>query len=78
MDDKVMYAWQVVGDYSDYAHFTCARQETAEYLRDMMEAREENMWRDTAVTCDVSYDRLKDRLKGGHQEFSIVECEVIL
>ena len=74
MEDGVMYAWQVVGDCSDYAHFICARKETAEHLRDMMEAREENMWRDTAMKCDVSYDRLK----GGHQEFSIVECEVIL
>lgn len=74
MDDKVMYAWQVVGDYSDYAHFTCARQETAEYLRDMMQAREENMWRDTAIACKIPYDKLH----AGQQEFSIIECEVIL
>lgn len=74
MDNNVMYAWQVVGDYNDYVHFTCARQETAEYLRDMMQAREENMWRDTAVKCNVPYDKLHV----GQQLFSIQECEVIL
>lgn len=74
MEDGVMYAWQVVGDYSDYVHFTCARQETAEYLCDMMQAHEENMWRDVAVKCDVPYNLLHS----DQQLFSIQECEVIL
>lgn len=74
MDGSVMCAWQVVGDYNDYVHFTCVRQETAEYLRDMMQAHEENMWRDTAVACDVPYKLLH----ANQQLFSTQECEVIL
>lgn len=75
MDDKVMYAWQVVGDYDDFVHFTCARQETAEYLRDMMEAHEENKWRDITKACNVPYDIKVHRVQ---QLFSVQECEVIL
>lgn len=73
MEDGVMYAWQVVGDYNDYVHFTCARQETAEYLRDMMQAHEENNWRDSAKACNMVY-----KPRGDQQVFSIQECEVIL
>ena len=73
MDDKVMYAWQVVGDYNEFVHFTCARQETADYLRDMMQAHEENNWRDSAKACNMAYSP-----RGDQQVFSIQECEVIL
>lgn len=74
MDDNVMYAWQVVGDYNyDYAHFTCARQETAEYLRDMMQAYEENNWRCLAEACNIVYVQ-----RGDQEVYSIQECEVIL
>lgn len=74
MDDRIMYAWQVVGDYLDNVFFTCARQETAEYLRDMLEAHEENMWREIAKSCNMRYDKRQPV----EQKFSIQECEVIL
>jgi hypothetical protein len=63
MDDKVMYAWQVVG-YNEYVHFTCARKETAEYLRDWLQAIEENNWRDSAKSCNLTYEP-----NGHHQLF---------
>lgn len=74
MDDNVMYAWQVVGDYNDFVHFTCARKEMADYLRDMMQAHEENKWRDVAKQCNMPYSMASR----GHEEFTIQECEVIL
>lgn len=74
MEDGVMYAWQVVGDWNEYVHFTCARRETAEYLRDLLQAHEENSWRDTSKSCSMEYEPNSGR----EQEFSIQECEVIL
>lgn len=73
MDDNVMYAWQVVGDYNDCVHFTCARKETAEYLRDWLQAEEIDNWRSSAKACNVQYQP-----SGHEQHFSIQECEVIL
>lgn len=74
MYDNVMYAWQVVGDWTDYIHFTCARLETAEYLRDLLQAHEENSWRDIAKRCNMPYEQNSGR----EQEFSIQECEILL
>lgn len=72
MDDKVMYAWQVVGNYSEYVHFTCSRKETAAYIRDWLNAIEENMWRDIAKSIGTEYNQFDEQI------FSIQECEVIL
>ncbi len=73
MNDGIMCVWQVVGDYNEYVHFTCARQETAEYLRDWLQAIEEDCWRHAAKACNMAYAP-----RGGEQVFSIQESEVIL
>lgn len=74
MNDGIMYVWNVIGDYHDYAFHSCARKETAEYLRDWCEAYEENGWRDISKSSGAKYDRYHPK----HQEFSIEEGEVIL
>lgn len=74
MNDNELIAWQVVGDFSDYVHFTCLNKKTAEYLRDWMQACEEDIWRNTAKLCNTEY-----RSPNGHEQyFSIQECEVIV
>lgn len=73
MNDGIMYVWQVVGDWSDHIHFTCLRKETAEYLRDWLQAEEVENWRNSAKACNVVY-----AFSGHHQLFSIQEGEVIL
>lgn len=74
MNDNELIAWQVVGDYSDYVHFTCLKKETAEYLRDWMQACEEDIWRNIAKHCNVKYETQN----GNEQNFSIQECEVLV
>lgn len=73
MNDGIMYVWNVIGDYHDYAFHSCARKETAEYLRDWCEAVEEDDWRYATKKAGVKYDSHPK-----HQEFSIEEGEVIL
>lgn len=75
MDDNVMYVWTVFG-YEPYewpeTKFVCARKEVAEYLRDWLEAIEENRCFDLAIKYNV-------RVWTGNREiFEVEESEVIL
>ena len=74
MNDGIMYVWQVVGDYDNTVLFTCARMETAKYLRDWCQAVEMDNWRDSAIKCNIPYKPMS----GHEQLFEIQESEVIL
>jgi hypothetical protein len=85
MNDGVMNTWSVVesnADSSDTVHI-CARQETAEYLRDWCEAIEYNSMINTVATLGLTTNShlnrnyrqtFIDRLAHYHVE----ESEVIL
>lgn len=77
MDEKVMYVWTVFS-YEPYewpeTEFVCARKEVAEYLRDWLEAIEENRCFDLAI----KYNKQGFQWSGNKEIYEIKENEVIL
>lgn len=77
MYDKLMYVWQVT-DQSGIVHFTCARQETAEYLRSWCEADEYNNFLDSSSFLRGVYPHVIPMMANRLDKFYVSESEVIL
>lgn len=85
MNDSIMYTWdvKVAGSHGYGTLFTCARKETAEYLRDWCEAEHEEYQRNSFPIMQNLMDE-KDfamiirNQKNGISIFSVCESEVIL
>lgn len=78
MNDDIMCTWEVIMDdfWSNQVNIihVCARQETAEYLRDWCEAINENILR----TFSRSEDDYRIRAVSNGIKYEIQEGEVIL
>lgn len=86
MNDGIMYVWNVM-EHEPYQGgvviFTCARQETAEYLRDWCEAEECNRLKKTIdfLSTRMSSSELRGTsmsMQRGLDTYSVTESEVIL
>lgn len=80
MNDGIMYTFDVVSSDVGTVMFRCARQETAEYLRDWCEAVEYNKFLDACVVLKnrgIS-NTIVDRLVTGLDKYTVEESEVIL
>ena len=75
MNDGIMYIWNVIGDYSDCVFHSCAKRETAEYLRDWCSAIAEDDYREMLYLIGKEY---QPEYKSNIFMFSIEEGEVIL
>lgn len=77
MDDSLVCVWTVYS-YEPYewpvTEFVCARKVVAEYLRDWLEAIEENRCFD----LEKKYNKPGYPWSGNKTEYSIEESEVIL
>lgn len=82
MDDNIMYTWNVVvgGSHGYGVVHSCAKLETAEYLRDWCQAEEDNRYRDASTKLhEMGVDTvLIEKMQNGLDKYSIVESEVIL
>lgn len=77
MDDSLIYVWTVFSSEPDgdqSTEFVCARKVVAEYLRDWLEAIEENRCFDLAKW----YNKPGHPWIGGRTVYDIEESEVIL
>jgi hypothetical protein len=79
MNDGIMYTWDVVSSDVGTIVFRCAKQETANYLRQWCEAEEYNRFLNSRsklseLLSDLDFDRMSLYL----DKFFVVESEVIL
>lgn len=80
MSDGIMKTWDVVETYDGHVVFRCARQETANYLRDWCAAEEDNRFFNSRKYLE---DRgmptgIIQRMRDGLDQFSVSASEVIL
>lgn len=80
MNDGVMNTWDVVNNNDHgYVLFRCARQETAEYLRDWCEAEEYNRYLNACLVLNKLVEQsMVKRMAQFLDTFSVTESEVIL
>jgi hypothetical protein len=82
MNDGIMYTWNVVinGSHGNGVMHSCARLETAEYLRDWCQAIEHDHYRNASVKLhEMGLEgSLIERMQNGLDKYSVVESEVIL
>lgn len=82
MNDGIMYTHDVVLNCShgNSVIHSCARLETAQYLRDWCEAEEEDRYMDSREYFkELGWDtNLIERLRNGLSKYSVSEGEVIL
>ena len=77
MNDGIMYVWNVRSKQGDHL-FTCAKQSTAEYLRDWCEADEVNRFIEVKERLRGVYPHVLPMMESRIDKFYVSEGEVIL
>lgn len=77
MNDGIMYVWNVTSNQGDHL-FSCAKKETAEYLRDWCEAEERNRFLEVKEKLLGVYPHVFPMMESRIDKFYVSEGEVIL
>jgi len=79
MNDGIMNTWDVVNNHGHgHVVYRCAKQSTAEYLRDWCEAEEWDRFLNTSKRLYGVYPHVIPFMEKRIDTFSVAESEVIL